>query len=402
MNIKPLVAALAALSLTAASFAAHAVKQQQAQQATQASTQVSAIQAALNGNSYAGYVPHNYINNSGLWLAGFGQMTAAYNTNDLLIPATSLPYGSGLNNSSFTVSLPAVNVMLGYTSDHVGMFVTGVYQNTPVITSVAPAAIALGQTDGIQIDEAYLTYSINDMFGVKAGRFNSDFGSYDPTSALLSASSTLSIEPVTGVEGVFAANGFHGSVAGAMLNGATHTSTTVTNDARPNTVIVSAGYDMPLQGGTVGVEGSYTNNMVSNIVNLLPINPPALTPSDYKAAWTMGAHFNNDAFLVKADVLNQRGEDTDGKTPWVYDGSADYKLGNKFGHGMIVGGYGSYMTKSIASQAYFNNTHWILGAKFGYDVSHYVNATAYLQHAAMQTTATKNNTTAMIALTVKV
>jgi hypothetical protein len=392
MHKKPLVAALAALSLTGASFAAHAAQQQQApEQArhTSVHASASALQRALDGNSTAGYVPKTFINNSGLWLAGYGQMTAAYNSNAIGRSASPLP-DMPTSGSSFTFGLPAVSVMLGYTSDNVGMFVSGIYQNVP---SVASTTTSISMASAESVDEAYLTYSINDMFAVKAGQFHSDFGSYDPTAALQSVTTIASFSNVTGIEGVFAANGFHGSVTGAMVNGATGTASSgVTNDARPNTVIVNGGYDMPLAGGTAGVQGSYTN-----------VLPQLLTNNTSKsAAWTVGGHFANEAFVVKADVLNTRYKRTDNKTPYVFDGSVDYKLGNKFGHDMVVGGYGAYITKSDASAAEFSDTHWLLGAKFGYVVNQYVDATAYLQHAAVQTSGLKNNDTAMLAVTVKV
>lgn len=404
MNKKRLVVALAALSLTGASFAAHTARHHALTTTTTAapasdSSHVTPIQAALNGNSYAGYVPHTYIQNNGqdtgLWLGAYGQLTGAYNTNGILIKDTTLPSGVP-TSSSFTVALPAVDVMVGYTSSHVGMFTDVSYSQMPVATA---STINLAQSK--DIPEAYLTYTINDMFAVKAGKFISDFTSFDPTAPLVSAlvAGSFVTNTVTGVEGVVAANGFHGSLAGVMLDKGTKQAAKgdTTNDARPNTVIVNGGYDMPLAGGTVGIEGSYTNNGAYDLASY------STTATGYKAAWTVGGHFDNSMISAKAGVLNTRVKDPANKTPFVFDGSADYKLGNKFGHGMIVGGYGDYMSKSVASEDLFANTHWILGAKFGYDVNQYVNATAYVQHAAVQDkNLSKDNTTAMVALTVKV
>ncbi len=411
MNKKRLVVALAALSLTGASFAAHTAKHHAITTTTTAapasdSSHVTPIQAALNGNSYAGYVPHTYIQNNGqdtgLWLGAYGQLTGAYNTNGILFAYTTLPSGVP-TSSSFTVALPAVDVMVGYTSSHVGMFTDVSYSQMPVVTG---STINLAESK--DIPEAYLTYTINDMFAVKAGKFISDFTSYDPTAPLVSALVYGSgvTNTVTGVEGVVAANGFHGSLAGVMLDNGTKLAAKgdTTNDARPNTVIVNGGYDMPLAGGTVGIEGSYTNNGAS----VDPTPTATTTATGYKAAWTVGGHFDNSMISAKAGVLNTRVKDPANKTPFLFDGSADYKLGNKFGHGMIVGGYGDYMSHSYASSLLFNNTHWILGGKFGYDVNQYVNATAYVQYAAVQKDHLvtkgnqKANTTAMVALTVKV
>jgi hypothetical protein len=405
MNKKRLVVALAALSLTGASFAAHTAKHHAITTTTTAapasdSSHVTPIQAALNGNSYAGYVPHTYVQNNGqdtgLWLGAYGQLTGAYNTNGILFENTTIPTGAP-TSSSFTVALPAVDVMVGYTSNHVGMFTDVSYSQMPQAT-----ANTVSLVEKKDITEAYLTYTINDMFAVKAGKFISDFTSYDPTAPLVSALvvGSHAVNNVTGVEGVVAANGFHGSLAGVMLGDGTKLGTTVTNDARPNTVIVNGGYDMPLAGGTAGIEGGYTNNGDRIADNA------TTTATAFKAAWTVGGHFDNSMISAKAGVLNTRAKDPANKTPFVFDGSADYKLGNKFGHGMIVGGYGDYMTHSEASSTLFNNIHWILGAKFGYDVNSYVNATAYVQHAAVQKDYTigaqKANTTAMVALTVKV
>jgi hypothetical protein len=389
MNKKPLVAALAALSLAGVAFAGQAVHKQQGPQ--QARQNTVALQNALGGNSFINYVQHNKINNSNLWLAGYGQLTTAYNS-DSLIGAQTLP-GESMGDSSFTVGLPAVDVMMGYTSSHVGMFTDVNYSNMP---RFADSSITMRESKDVR--EAYLTYTINDMFAVKAGKFNTDFGSYDPTAPLQNAVASLSAGNATGVEAVVATNGFHGSIAGVMLSDGTKTAAAgkVTNDARPNTVILNGGYDMPLQGGTVGVEGSYENNSPLTYSGTVTTKDNA-----YKAAWTIGAHFTNSQFNAKTSLLNTRLKNADGKTPFVWDGSVDYKLGNQNGHDMVVGGYGSFSSKA-ASETISSGSEWILGGKFGYAVNKYANATAYLQYADARAKGVKSNTTAMLALTVKV
>jgi|GEM_PF-2488576 len=383
MNKKRLVAALAALSLAGAAFAGTNAPQQ-ARQTTQNAT---ALQTALNGNSYAGFVPHNFIKGvDGLWLAGFGQMTAAYNS-QALINSAGAPEAYTNDGSSFTIGLPHAMVLMGYQSNNVGMFVNVNYANVP---STAKTSGKIQLASSKTVPEAYLTYKINDMFAVKAGKFNTDFGSYDPTAALVSVGTGVNAFGATGVEAVVATNGFHGSVAGVMLDGATKTATTgLTNDARPNAFIVNAGYDMPFQGGTAGVEGSFNSKS-------------AATPTSV-AEWTLGAHFTNNAFAVKGDVFTINAKS--GKKPYIWDGSVDYKLGNRFGHGMVVGAYGSYLSATTTANyglATVGNTHWLLGAKFGYTLNRYSDAVVYAQHAKMRKNTTKDNNTLMLALTIKV
>jgi len=377
MKLNKWVVSLAVLSLTTAAFAGNV--------AQKANCDSQALQAALNGNSYAGFVPHNFVKGvDGLWIAGFGQMTAAYNSTALISQGGSP--SSLTNNGSFTVGLPHAMVLMGYQSNHVGMFVNANYANTPYAT-----ATRIQLQSRKTIPEAYLTYKINDMFALKGGKFNADTGSYDPTAALMSVGSSIARQNVTGIEAVVATNGFHGSVAGAMVNGATKAATTgSTNDARPNAFIVNAGYDMPFRGGTASVEGSYNSKLAV---------PGTATTTATPGAWTLNAHFANDNFVAKAGILNIRSKS--GTKPYVFDGYVDYKLGNRFGHGMILGAYGSYLNKTTNQEA---PIHWLLGAKFGYTLNSYANAVVYAQHAKAYNyfPAFKDNNTLMLALTVKV
>jgi hypothetical protein len=392
MKKNPLVAALAALSLAGAAFAGQAVQQQAPQQARHNSTfaSTSDLDRALNGNSVAGFLPHNYLNgNSGVWLAGFGQVTASYNSNYLLDSLNHSPRpvpGLYTGGSSFTVAIPHIDLIAGYDAGNVGLV-------TDINYSIFPVALGnnidlLDETT-VNVREAYMTYKINDMFAVRAGKFNQDFGSYNPTDALISLPAAMENKTNVGVEGVVATHGFHASITGAMVDGASKQSGDVVNNARPNTLILNGGYDMAVGNGTAGIQGSYNNNGVLDADN---------TDNGRSAAWTIGAHFANDQFVVKGDVLNQRYKS--GDKPWIWHGAVDYKLGNQFGHSMVVGAYGDYVKHGDRN---LNDLHWILGAKFGYSVNKYANATAYVQHAAnMKDSAYKNNTTAMLALTVKV
>lgn len=393
MKKNPLVAALAALSLAGAAFAGQAVHQQAPQQARHDSTFASSsdLDRALNGNSVAGFLPHNYLNgNSGVWLAGFGQLTASYNSNYLLNPGSVLPAADATytGGSSFTFALPHASVLVGYDSHNAGFVANLDYGINPGYDSAT--GIKLNDDTYMVVREAYMTYKINDMFAVKAGKFIGDFGSFDPTSALLDVPATdaLLIDSLAnvGVEGVVATHGFHASVTGAMLDGASKVSGSVINNARPNTLILNGGYDMALGNGTAGIQGSFDNNAL----------PDVGADNGFASAWTVGAHYANDQFVVKGDVFNVRLSDAVAtKKPWFWHGSADYKLGQQFGHNMVVGAYGDYAKN--------DDLHWILGAKLGYSVNKYADATAYVQHAAYTKDAgVKNNTTAMLALTVKV
>lgn len=383
MKLKNLVAAMAALSLTAGAMAA---EQQQV-----ADNHV--IQHYLEGNSYESVVPHNYLHGKtdGFWLGAFGQISGAYNTDYLLMHRTYLPSnaGGGLRDNTLTFSIDNADLLFGYDSNNVGMFTDLGYSEFADYDKLDPSMISLHSSD-LSVREAFATYQFNSMFAVKAGKFLSDYGTIDPYQPLQTlASAAYTNKPIEGAEGVFAVNRFHASVAAAADT--TKNAPANSNNASPSVIVLNAGYQLPVAGGSLDLQGSYTNRT--------SIDPTILTDHDGEdaPAWLAGAHFATKQFSVSAHVQSLRFKELTYK-PWVYDGDFNYIVNNK----MTVGAYGNFVYNAPG----YSMMHWVLGVTGGYSINHYVTANVYAQRVQVTSAAradgAANNITVMGALSFKV
>jgi hypothetical protein len=153
-------------------------------------------------------------------------------------------------------------------------------------------------------------------------------------------------------------------------------------------MIVNAGYDTVFKGGMLGVQASYQNKSVLEGLDT------SLQPV-WGTAWTAGVHYGNQHFNGKVVFFQERVDMS--KKPDVFSAAGDYKLNSRFS----VGGYGDYAQNMFP----FN---WTLGAHVGYVVSPYATLDGYVQHQAVSDAASnatpkiKDNTTGILALSVKV
>lgn len=378
MKLKNLVVSMAAVALSASAVASH--KQQNSHKDSHE------LARALAGNSYEAFVHHNYLKGrtQGIWLGAYSQISGAHNTNYLLDHSTYVPQYIGADHITYTFSLDYADVLLGYDSNQAGFFLDSGYDNFAGYDKNDSNKIGLH--GGMHIREAFLTYQFGSNLALKAGKFNPDFGQYNPYAPLQTlASAVYANRPVTGIEGVFASNNFYASVAGANQNGSAGVGGSTQNNAKANILIAHAGYDFNSQYGVLNVSGSYTN-----------MDPLLLALDGQKVpAWLMGGQFSAQKYSIAAHATTLRNQDAKYKL-WIYDANFNYMVNHKFS----VGAYGNY---------YYNITeiaHWVLGATAGYKINHYLTFNAYAQRMQVTVDAKANgyadNVTVMGALSLNV
>jgi hypothetical protein len=387
MRLKSLVVSLAALSVSAAAMAG----QQQAQPKPVKSHH--ALIHALESHSYEASVAHNYLNRkmNGFWVGAYGQISGAYNTDYLLVHNTYQPNFGKPQTTTVTFSLDNADMLVGFDSNHAGFFADAGYSRFAAYDKADKSAktIAL-EGNSLDLREAFMTYQFTSNVALKAGKFNSDFGSYDPYQPLQTQASALfAQQPVTGVEGVIAMDQFHASIAGAAQNDSQGTAgTKIPNAARPNIVIFNAGYGIHSKFGQLDLDASYTN-----------MSPYALAKETKKVpAWLLGGHFATQSYSISAHVQSLSYPTVTYK-PWLYDANFNYILTNK----TSVGAYGDFVYNPREN---IDSTHWLLGFTGAYKINHYLTANVYAQRVQVTTLAKASgeddNVTVMGALSVKV